>query len=220
MLKNMQKNGLILGAFAIAATSLVVATQYLTADRIAEQQRSELLRTLNALIPAAQHDNDLYADCSLIAAPEALGAPLQPVYRSRLQGQANALAIRATATDGYSGNIHFLVAVNRNGQVQGVRVLQHRETPGLGDKIELKKSDWILSFDGERVRSENDSRWAVRRDNGMFDQFTGATITPRALVNAVRKAVWYAQENSQELFRAPTNCYAESAEIMVAEFAE
>lgn len=220
MLKNMQKNGLILGAFAIAATSLVVATQYLTANRIAEQERSELLRTLNTLIPAAQHDNDLYADCTLIAAPEALGAPQQPVYRSRLQGQNNALAIRATATDGYSGNIHFLVAVNVNGRVQGVRVLQHRETPGLGDKIELKKSDWILSFDGERVRSESDSRWAVRRDNGMFDQFTGATITPRALVNAVRKAVWYAQENRQALFNADTNCYAQDSTQAVEELAE
>ncbi|WP_241973883.1 electron transport complex subunit RsxG [Aliidiomarina iranensis] len=216
MLKNMQKNGLILGAFAIAATSLVVATQYLTADRIAEQQRGELLRTLNTLIPAAQHDNDLYADCTLIAAPDALGAPLQPVYRSRLAGEGNALAIQATATDGYSGNIHFLVAINDNGLVQGVRVLQHKETPGLGDKIELKKSDWILSFDGERVRSENDSRWAVRRDNGMFDQFTGATITPRALVNAVRKAVWYGQENSAELFAAASNCYTESTQTAAA----
>lgn len=220
MLKNMQKNGLILGAFAIAATSLVVATQYLTADRIAEQQRNELLRTLNVLIPANQHDNDLYADCTLIAAPEALGAELQPVYRSRLQGEGNALAIRATATDGYSGNIHFLVALDLNGQVKGVRVLQHKETPGLGDKIELQKSDWILSFDGERVRSENDARWAVKRDNGMFDQFTGATITPRAMVNAVREAVWYGQENSQAIFAAPTNCYAENDDLEVAELSE
>ncbi|MFU8784878.1 electron transport complex subunit RsxG [Aliidiomarina sp.] len=209
MLRNMQKNGLILGAFALAATSLVVGTQFLTADRIAEQQRNELLRTLNELVPASQHDNDLYADCAFIAAPSVLGAAKQPVYRARMAGMNNAVVLRTTATDGYSGNIHMLVAVHRSGTVQGVRVLQHRETPGLGDKIELAKSPWILSFDGKQVRTENDARWAVRRDNGMFDQFTGATITPRAVVNAVQKAAWFASENTEMLFTAPANCYQE-----------
>lgn len=211
MLRNMQKNGLILGGFALAAITLVVTTQFLTADRIAAQQRNELLRTLNDIVPPAQHDNDLYADCTLVTAP-ALGAGVQPVYRSRLAGVDNALVLRTTAPDGYSGAIHLLVAVQPDGRVQGVRVLQHRETPGLGDKIELAKSDWILSFNGQRVRSESDARWAVRRDNGMFDQFTGATITPRAVVNAVQRAAWYASEHQQELFAAASNCYAEVAE--------
>lgn len=203
MLKSMRKNGLILGGFAVAATTLIVATQFLTADRIAEQQRNELMRTLNELIPPALHDNDLYQDCTLVNAPDVLGLQEQPVYRSRLGGEPNALAIRTTAPDGYSGAIHLLVAINLQGQIKGVRVLQHRETPGLGDKIEVQRDDWILSFNGERVRSENDARWRVRRDGGMFDQFTGATITPRAVVAAVQRTAWYAQNNIDSLFAAP-----------------
>ncbi|RUO21370.1 electron transport complex subunit RsxG [Aliidiomarina haloalkalitolerans] len=209
MLKSMRKNGLILGGFAVVATALVVTTQVLTADRIAEQQRNELMRTLNELIPPALHDNDLYRDCALIQAPEALGLAEQPVYRSRLASEPNALAIRTTAPDGYSGAIHLLVAVNLQGQIKGVRVLQHRETPGLGDKIEVQRDDWILSFNGERVRTENDARWRVRRDGGMFDQFTGATITPRAVIAAVQRTAWYAQNNMDSLFAAPANCIGE-----------
>lgn len=214
MLKSMRKNGLILGAFAVAATTLIVATQVLTADRIAEQQRNELMRTLNELIPPAFHDNDLYQDCTLVQAPDVLGLQEQPVYRSRLGGEPNALAIRTTAPDGYSGAIHLLVAINLQGQIKGVRVLQHRETPGLGDKIEVQRDDWILAFNGERVRSENDARWRVRRDGGMFDQFTGATITPRAVVAAVQRTAWYAQNNLDTLFAAPSNC---SGEPLVSE---
>lgn len=214
MLKNMRKNGLILGAFAISATALIVATQFLTADRIATQERNELLRTLNELVPPAQHDNDLFSDCTLVQATEALGLREQPVYRSRMNNEPHALVLRTTAPDGYSGAIHLLVAVNLQGQIKGVRVLQHRETPGLGDKIEIQRDDWILSFNGERVRSENDARWRVRRDGGMFDQFTGATITPRAVVAAVQRTARYAQNNMDTLFAAPSNC---SGEPLVSE---
>lgn len=201
------RHGLILGAFAVLATSLIIGVQLLTADRIAEQQRSELLRTLNSLIPSELHDNDLYADCVYVAEPSILGLAQQPVYRARQAGEPSGLVIRTTAPDGYSGQIHLLVAVSPVGTVKGVRVLQHRETPGLGDKIDLTRDDWILSFNGQRMRNENDARWAVRRDGGMFDQFTGATITPRAVVNAVARTVWYAQNNADALFLAPATCH-------------
>ncbi|RAK01801.1 electron transport complex subunit RsxG [Aliidiomarina maris] len=208
--EKMQRNGIILAVFALAAIVLVMATQWATRDRIDAQQRNELLNTLNALIPPQQHDNDLYADCTLVTAPDALGSSQpQAVYRSRLAGVNNALALRTTAPDGYSGNIHLLVAVNAQGVVQGVRVLAHRETPGLGDKIELRRDDWILSFDGQVVRGDNDPRWAVRRDGGMFDAFTGATITPRAVVNAVERTVRYANQQRDVLFAAPANCQAQ-----------
>lgn len=207
MLTQMRRNGLILAGFALAAITLVMITQWLTQDRIDSQQRSELMTTLNTLIPPAQHDNDLYADCTLVTAPDALGLNQpQPVYRSRMQGEPNALALRTTAPDGYSGNIHMLVAVDIQGVVQGVRVLSHRETPGLGDKIELRRDDWILSFDGERIRNDNDPRWDVRRNGGMFDAFTGATITPRAVINAVERTVRYANQNRDALFAAAANC--------------
>lgn len=206
MLKTMQKNGVILGTFAVLATTLIIIAQLLTADRIEAQQRQELMRTLNTLIPATLHDNDLYSDCVLLQRPDILGLAEQPVYRARIEGVPSALAIRTTAPDGYSGQIHMLVALTPQGVVKGVRVLQHRETPGLGDKIEVERHPWILSFDGQRMRSANDARWTVRRDGGMFDQFTGATITPRAVVNAVARTTWFAQSEMDALFSAPSNC--------------
>jgi electron transport complex protein RnfG len=207
MITQMRRNGLILAAFALAATGLVMATQWLTADRIASQQRQELLTTLNALIPPQQHDNDVYADCTLVEAPESLGLEQpQPVYRARQDGEPVALALRTTAPDGYSGNIHMLVAVNRDHSVAGVRILQHRETPGLGDKIEVRRSDWVLQFEGEHVNGADDPRWEVERDGGMFDQFTGATITPRAVVNAVQRTVLFAEQNHDQLYAAPADC--------------
>lgn len=214
MMSQMRRNGLILAAFALVATGLVMATQWLTADRIALQQRQELLTTLNALIPPQQHDNDVYDDCTLVHAPDSLGLDEpQPVYRARQNGEPVALALRTTAPDGYSGNIHMLVAVNSNHSVAGVRVLQHRETPGLGDKIERRRSDWVLQFDDEQVRSAEDPRWEVERDGGMFDQFSGATITPRAVVNAVQRTVLYAEQNHEQLYAAPADC---SADILPA----
>lgn len=206
MIRQMRRNGLILAVFALAAIGLVMTTQWLTQDRINEQQRNELMRTLNELIPPHMHDNDLYADCTLVTAPEELGRGLQAVYRSRLNGNNNALALITTAPDGYSGNIDMVVAVDSQGIVQGVRVLSHRETPGLGDKIELRRDDWILSFDGQEVRGTTDPRWNVRRDGGMFDAFTGATITPRAVVNAVERTIRYARAQQDMLFAAPANC--------------
>lgn len=216
--QSMSRNGLILAAFAIAATVLVVGTAKLTAPRIAAQQQQELLSVLNQLLPAAMHDNDLVASCTLVSHPE-LGGAQQKVYRATLKGQAlnaegqalkqsipQALALEVTAPNGYSGAIKLLVAFNVNGTVAGVRVLEHKETPGLGDKIELRKDDWILSFNGLTVTGPDDKRWAVKRDGGQFDAFTGATITPRAVVQAVKQANLLYQQHGSEWFSAPANC--------------
>ncbi len=219
--QSMSRNGLILAAFAIAATVLVVGTAKLTAPRIAAQQQQELLSVLNQLLPAAMHDNDLVASCTLVSHPE-LGGAQQKVYRATLKGQAlnakgqalndeptnipQALALEVTAPNGYSGAIKLLVAFNVNGTVAGVRVLEHKETPGLGDKIELRKDDWILSFNGLRVNGPDDKRWAVKRDSGQFDAFTGATITPRAVVQAVKQANLLYQQHGSSWFKAPANC--------------
>ena len=110
------------------------------------------------------------------------------------------------STDGYNGNIELIVAINIDNSISGVRVLKHQETPGLGDKVELRKSDWIYSFNGKKLLSEQDSRWQVSKDGGMFDQFTGATITPRAVVKAVKNTLLFFTENKNTLLTLPNSC--------------
>lgn len=204
---NMRRNGLILAAFAAIATALLMFTQFLTGDRIAEQQRLELLNTLTELIPESSYTNDLYADCTAYILPNILGSSQpQTIYRARHLEQPVALGIRTTAPDGYSGDIHLLIALTAEGTVLGARVLDHKETPGLGDKIELRRGDWILSFNHETVTGAKDARWAVRREGGAFDQFAGATITPRAIINAIHRTVVWAQSHQAQIFNAPINC--------------
>ncbi|NWO03270.1 MULTISPECIES: electron transport complex subunit RsxG [unclassified Idiomarina] len=201
-LNSMQKNGLLLAAFAVVATSLVIGVQVLTEDKIAMQQQRQVLRTLNQLIPPTMHDNDLYQSCRLLENPALGSSKQQPLYRAWVNEEPTALAAEVIAPDGYSGAIRLLVAIKPSGEVLGVRTLRHQETPGLGDKIEVEKSDWIKSFAEKQVRGADDDRWAVQRDGGMFDQFTGATITPRAVVSAVKRATLELQQQADVLFNA------------------
>ena len=199
-------NAKILAAFAISCTFIVGLVNYVTQDEITKQAELHLLKTLHSIIEPSRLDNDLYHDC-LITSDPLLGKGIeQTIYLARLNEQPVAAAITATAPDGYSGNISLLVAMNIDGSVSGVRTLKHSETPGLGDKIELRKSDWITTFSNETYEGENDKRWAVKKDGGMFDQFTGATITPRAVVNAVRKTALYFNQNKTALFANNTSC--------------
>ena len=182
------KNSQILALFAIACTATVGIVNELTKDRIYIQQQKQLLSTLNSIIEPERYNNELALDCVNVS-NIALGSYEQKtIYLARLDSIPVAGAITTVAPDGYSGNIELIVAVNVDGSVNGVRILSHQETPGLGDKIELAKSNWITSFSGKKLMNESDSRWAVTKDGGMFDQFTGATITPRAVVNAVKEA--------------------------------
>lgn len=198
--KSMQKNGLLLALFALVSTFLVLAVEALTEDRIQQQLRQQTLRSLNEIIAPGLHDNDLYQSCRLLQA-DALGTEQpQPLYRAFVNQKPSALAAEVVAPNGYSGAIRLLIAIKPGGEILGVRTLEHQETPGLGDKIETSKSDWIHSFNGKVVRSEQDDRWAVQRDGGMFDQFTGATITPRAVVQAVKKATVFLSNQSEQLF--------------------
>ncbi|WP_341503649.1 electron transport complex subunit RsxG [Gallaecimonas sp. GXIMD4217] len=208
MISAAKKNGLILGGFALVATALLAGTHALTKDRIARQKAQQTLVVLNTLIPEARHDNDLYDDCTLVRSRQYLGAsePM-PVYLARKEGQPVAAAIEAIAPDGYNGAIALIVGIDYQSEtVTGVRVLEHKETPGLGDKVEIRKSDWVLSFEGLAPESEKDATWAVRKDGGRFDQFTGATITPRAVVKAVGNVVHYFRRNKDQLFSADANC--------------
>lgn len=212
------KNAKILALFAIVCTAIVGLVHLLTKDEIQRQQQKQLLARLNSIIAVDSYNNDIYQDCFLLS-PSALNTnpsqkgaqkgtqkAAQKVYRARLNDSAVAAAITTIAPNGYNGNIELLVAIKTDGSVSGVRTLKHNETPGLGDKIELRKSTWIESFNGKKLLDDNDSRWQVVKDGGVFDQFTGATITPRAVVGAVRKTLSYFNRHQAQIFSAPSNC--------------
>jgi electron transport complex protein RnfG len=206
----MWRNALLLSAFAAVTTGMVVAFNQLTASRIEASRQQELVKTLNALTPAGSYDNDLLRDAIPLPDAARLGhAVPETVWRAFRGGQAVAVLYPVIARDGYSGRIRLLVAVDADGRLAGVRVLAHRETPGLGDAIEVEKSDWIRAFDGKSLSNPGASGWKVRKDGGQFDQFSGATITPRAVVRAVHEALLYFQDHRQSLL-APAQATPET----------
>lgn len=206
MFTAIRKNGLILAIFACATTGIVALTQYLTASQIKAQETAQLLSVLNQVIPPDWHDNQLSASCTLVSDPLLGSSQAMPVYLATLNGEHTALAIEAIAPDGYSGAIKIIVGIDQQGNILGTRVLSHQETPGLGDKIDLRISDWILSFTGRQVSDDNQKQWQVRKDGGQFDQFTGATITPRAVVKAVKQTVQYVNSHREQIVNQPLNC--------------
>ncbi|MEZ7278361.1 electron transport complex subunit RsxG [Pseudoalteromonas sp. CO302Y] len=206
ILSSMTKNGGILTAFALLTTGAVALTHSLTAQRISDQEKKQLAEQLQQVLDAHHYDNQLYKDCVIIT-DERLGPrPEQIIYRAYKSDKPYALVMRHVTPSGYSGDINLLTAVFANGEIAGVRVTKHEETPGLGDKVEVKKSDWITLFKGQTVLGEDDNRWAVKKDGGQFDQFTGATITPRAVVGSVKEAVLFAQAEFDNLFAAANAC--------------
>tara|TARA_R110000796_G_scaffold2842_6_gene10937 strand:+ start:12330 stop:12956 length:627 start_codon:yes stop_codon:yes gene_type:complete len=206
----MAKNGAILTAFALVTTGLVASINMLTADKIAEQELLHLTSQLQEVLDPSTYDNELTTDCVIIS-DERLGPYAnQIVYRARKNNEPVALIVRHVTPSGYSGDINLLTAVLSDGSIAGVRTTKHEETPGLGDKVEVKKSPWITSFKTLTVQSSSDARWAVKKDGGQFDQFTGATITPRAVVGSVKNAVLFAQSEFDAIFAAPN---AECVEV-------
>ncbi|MFT5755881.1 MAG: electron transport complex protein RnfG [Alteromonadaceae bacterium] len=209
MRKAIEKNAKVLTVFAVVCTLIVGIVNLLTKDRIELQEQQQLLNTLSNIIAPSRHNNDIYQDCLMLQSPQLANNEQQKAYLAKWNDTPIAMAITTTAPDGYNGNIDLLVAINVDGSISGVRVLKHNETPGLGDKIELRKSDWINSFAAKVMMSDSDNRWHVVKDGGMFDQFTGATITPRAIVKAVKEAVIYFNENQQSLFTKTSTCRGE-----------
>lgn len=207
----MQKNSQILALFAIVCTAIVGLVNELTKDNIKAQAQLQLLNTLHSIIEPSRYDNDITKDCVLIPATAVNSqANTETAYIARKGGKVTAIAMTNTAPDGYNGDIDIIVAINMDASVNGVRVLRHKETPGLGDNVELRKSDWITQFKGKKLLSDNDSRWYVGKDGGMFDQFTGATITPRAVVKAVKQSLLYFQANKALLLASPNACLLNS----------
>ncbi|VAW72658.1 Electron transport complex protein RnfG [hydrothermal vent metagenome] len=204
-------SALFLFLFAVVGSGLVAFTHENTAERIVENQRRALLKSLNELVPADRYDNDIFTDILYVRNKALLGTDKPvPVYRARMKGWPVAAVLAPVAPDGYNGNIRLLVAINLDGTLAGVRVVQHRETPGLGDAIETSSSDWILGFKGKSLKNPDKNGWKVKRDGGNFDQFTGATITPRAVVKAVYNALLYYRIHSHELFEEHPEIATES----------
>lgn len=202
-----QQNAKVLAMFAVACTAIVGIVNYLTKDTIARQEEQQLLDTLHQVIAPERLNNDLYQDCQFITDNDLLGSNNpQTAYVARMDNIPVAVAITSIAPDGYNGNINLLVAINIDGTLSGVRVLKHKETPGLGDKIETRKADWVYSFDGKFIDGEKDLRWAVKKDGGMFDQFTGATITPRAVVKAVQNTLFYFNAHKNNIVNNTISC--------------
>ncbi|WP_104024067.1 electron transport complex subunit RsxG [Vibrio hyugaensis] len=206
MLTAIRKNGLTLAIFACATTGLVALTQYLTKDQIKLQEQKQLLSVLNQVIPEEMHDNNLVAACTMLSAPDLGTVRSMPTYIATKDGKPTAMAIESIAPDGYNGEIKIITGIDNQGKILGTRILSHQETPGLGDKIDLRVTDWILSFTGKQVTESNWNSWRVRKDGGDFDQFTGATITPRAVVKAVRNTVNYVNKSRDEILNQPLDC--------------
>lgn len=210
---SISKNSLLLGGFALLTASTLATVNLLTQAPIAQAEQAAAQKALLEILPAHTHDNHMLDDT--LAIPADWQAQLHTdanakIFRARQGETVVAVIIPTTAPDGYSGKIKMIVGVNSDKTLAGVRVLTHTETPGLGDKIELKKSTWMLSFNGLKLTRDNQSQWAVKKDGGAFDQFTGATITPRAVIKQVKNTLQFVEHNHQSLFHPSTHASTET----------
>lgn len=199
---SIRKNSTLLTIFAALTGGLIALTFQNTQARIGDGERRAAQKALFEIVPQSRHDNDLLSDTLSLPPDQAVSLHMPKpalIYVARKGGEPVAFIIPTTATDGYSGDIRLLVGVNMDGSVAGVRVQSHKETPGLGDKIELSKNKWILGFDGKSLGNPPPEKWRVKKDGGDFDQFAGATITPRAVVNQVKNVLLYLNTHREEL---------------------
>lgn len=202
-LANAARAALILGGFALVGAGLLTWTERQTRPLVEANAKAALEAELNRLVPVADYDNDLLASAAPIVAPELTGvASPVTLYRATKDGAPVAVLFEVTAPDGYSGAIRLLAAVRADGRLAGARVLAHKETPGLGDYVEERRSPWIHGFDDRSLADPDETRWAVRKDGGAFDHVTGATVTPRAIVKALKRALAYCRAHP-ELFQSP-----------------
>jgi len=180
----------ILAGFALLASVLLGVTNCSTEDTIQQRLNEDLIKSLEEVVPASLHDNDMLQDTLTIPSADFnIGAKETTVYLAKKSGKVTAVCFKFIAPDGYSGAINMIMGIDRDGNILGVRVLSHKETPGLGDKIEVAKSDWILNFAGRSLDNLTPAQWAVKKDGGVFDQFAGATITPRKSVQAINRGL-------------------------------
>lgn len=196
----------ILFVFVIIFTGLLSGAYLWTKPSIEASAAEEKMKLIDEVLPRTEYNNNLLSDTiSLPATPELGLTDPSTLYRARQSGQPVALVFEAVAPDGYAGKVRLIVAVRANGEVAGVRVTQHKETPGLGDYVEVKKDKnkarpWITQFTGLSLAQVSDKEWKVKKDGGRFDYYAGATVTPRAVTKATLKAVQWATANRDRLF--------------------
>lgn len=207
MLPTISRNAFLLAVFSIACTGAIAFINVLTQPIISEQQQIALQNNINELIKPDEYDNKIIGSCFTVNDEQLLGdnQPKQ-VFIATKNSKPIAALIQTSTFKGYSGEIKLLVGIYQDGKVAGVRINSHTETPGLGDKIQTNKSDWILSFTGRNYSESNKNKWAVKKDGGDFDAFTGATITPRAVVGAVKNTLLFFNKNKAQLFNTTPTC--------------
>ena len=198
--QSITKNGLLLGLFAIFTTGVIAGTYLSTRGLVQDNIRAAEERALLEILPRDTHDNSMLDDAVALNNSELLGLrDTRNAYRARLNGSVEAVILPATARDGYTGDIDLIIGIKRDGSIAGVRVLSHRETPGLGDQVDYKKSQWVDDFIGRALGNPDIEKWKVKKDGGVFDRFTGATITPRAVTASVRRALEFFAANRNML---------------------
>lgn len=193
----------VLAGFALLAAILLGVADLATRGVIELRLREDLQANLAQVVPAELHDNDLLQDSVMMDAKDNnLGSEQIEVYLAKKAGIVNAVCFKFIAPDGYAGPISLVMGVDRDGEILGVRVIAHVETPGLGDKIEVTKSKWVLGFNGKSLDNLSVEQWAVKKDGGVFDQFSGATITPRKVVQAIKRGLDFYKTHQAELLGA------------------
>jgi electron transport complex protein RnfG len=202
--RNALRTGAILLIFAFVATALLVFTFARTQPTIERSQQAEKLARLDQILPHSLYDNDLLASHITVQPDDLLGTQHpSSIWIARRSTEVTAVALEAIAPDGYGGDIHLLVGIDVNGTITGVRVISHRETPGLGDYIDRKKNPWIEQFVGKSLTTPAAKHWKVAKDGGRFDARAGATITPRAVVKAVKYALDYFARHRAAIIAPP-----------------
>lgn len=202
------RTAIILFIFVVVFTGFLSGAYLWTRPTIDAAAAEEKMKLVDEVLPRGAYDNDLLKDVIRVPPTAALGTEEAfTAYRARRGGQTTAVVLEIVAPDGYAGRIRLLLAIGADGSVFGVRATQHKETPGLGDYIEPKKDKnrahpWITQFDGLRPAEIDEREWKVRKDGGRFDSVAGATVTPRAVIKAVRKAALYVAENREMFFAA------------------
>ena len=198
--KSIGGSALVLWLYATVAGLLTVGIYLYTKDTITEQRRMAQARALTQIIDDRLYDNELLDAVIALPNPADLGqSQSAQAYIARKGGAVAAVILPVIVSDGYGGDMNMIVGVKTNGEITGVRVLSHNETPGLGDRIDVRKSAWIHSFAERSLANPERGKWKVKKDGGVFDQFTGATITPRAVVKGVYNSLLYYEKHREQL---------------------
>ena len=201
--KHTVKTVVIMATFTLVGTLGLAFIHEQSKGKIEVNEAIEKMKSFAQVLPANVYDNKLLEDFVTVpAGGELNNRDATKIYVARLAGVATAVILETTAHDGYSGDIKLLMAVRNDGSISGVRVIAHKETPGLGDYIDILHGDWIKSFDHLSLTMRPSAQWKVKKDGGQFDYMAGATITPRAVVNITQAALHYVEANKAQLFAA------------------